>query len=128
VKVSRGAKVAVLILLGVVLVAILLNVDALAIFQEGNPFPVLWAILQLELSESKVVPFGGDRLIQKDGPEIPLTYYMAQRGWSFQDRLGAGIVYSKRGEDLTVIARCFSRHYVVYDIGRPLESLGSPGQ
>ncbi len=108
------------------LVAAVLNVRILYLFQEGNPLPVLWGIMRLEFTGAEIVPFAGNKLIQKAGPEAPLTEYLAARGWIFQDRLGAGIFYKKGGAELFVGTRMFTRRYVVYELGRPLASLGAP--
>jgi len=120
VTVSRRKKTVILVLIVLALVVAIFNIKILYLFQEGNPFPVLWGIIKLEFTDANIVPFAEDKLIQKDGPETPLTDYLAERGWTFKDRLGAGIFYKKDNADLFVKARMLTRYYVVYELEHPL--------
>ncbi|MDK2820808.1 MAG: hypothetical protein PWP31_773 [Clostridia bacterium] len=118
--VSRRKKTVILVLIVLALVVAIFNIKILYLFQEGNPFPVLWGIIKLEFTDANIVPFAKDKLIQKDGPETPLTDYLAERGYTFKDRLGAGIFYTKDNNDLLVKARMLTRYYVVYELEHPL--------
>lgn len=88
------------------------------IVQEGNPLPVIRAVLKLELTGADIVPLNedGSKLIQKAGPEDPLTKYLAASGWVFRERLGAAIFYEKDSKKLTVEARMLTRRYVVFEL------------
>jgi hypothetical protein len=119
--ISHGKKVIILASLLLVLVVAVLNIKILYLFQEGNPFPVLWGIIKLELTDANIVPIAEDKLIQKEGPETPLTDYLSEQGWAFKDRLGAGIFYAKDNANLYVEARMFTRYYVVYELEHPLK-------
>lgn len=99
---SQSKKVIVLALILLMLVVAVLNIKILYLFQEGNPLPVLWAIIKLELTDADIVQFTKNKFIQKAGSESPLTDYLAEQGWTFKDRLGAGIFYTKDGANLYV--------------------------
>ena len=102
----------------VFLFALIFNLGA--IFQEGNPLPVLWAIIKLEFTDSNIVAFTENKLIQKDGPEAPLTNYLAEHGWTFKDRLGSLIVYTRGTDELYVKSRRLTTFYNVYELEYPL--------
>ncbi len=91
------------------------NVQTL--FQEGNPLPVFRAIVKLELTGTEIVPFAENKLLQKAGPETPLSDYLSVQGWIFKDRLGSAIFYEKNDESLSVCSRMLTRRYVVYELG-----------
>jgi hypothetical protein len=105
--------------LGILFFAVALLFGAI-IFQEGNPVPVLQALARLELSEEPITRITGAdvKYIQTVGPETPLTEYLAAYGWSFRERLGAGIFYQKRDSALFAEARMLTRRYVVYQLDR----------
>lgn len=90
------------------------------LIQEGNPVPVICAVIKLELTGAEIVPVTQDqmKLMQKTGPEGPLTEYLAARGWVFKDRLGAGIFYARNGDDLFAEARMLTRRYVIFELDR----------
>ncbi|MEW6663423.1 MAG: hypothetical protein ACOY9Y_07715 [Bacillota bacterium] len=113
-------KTIILVSTVLVLVVAIFNIKILYLFQEGNPLPVLWGIIKLELTDANIVPFAEYKLIQKAGPETPLTNYLAERGWTFKDRLGAGIFYKKDNTSLFVKTRMFTRYYVIYELEHPL--------
>jgi len=116
----RRKTTVVLVLIVLALVIAILNIKILYFFQEGNPLPVLWGIIKLEFTDANIVPFAENKLIQKAGPETPLTDYLAERGWTFKDRLGGGIFYTKDNNDLLLKARMLTRYYVVYELEHPL--------
>jgi hypothetical protein len=91
-----------------------------AIFQEGNPLPVLWAIIKLEFTESDIVQFAENKFIQKDAPETPLTNFLAKHGWTFKDRLGSLIIYTRGADELYVKTRSLTSFYNVYELEYPL--------
>lgn len=116
----RRKKTVILVLIVLVLFAVIFNIKILYLFQEGNPLPVLWGITKLEFTDANIVPFAENKLIQKEGPETPLTNYLAERGWTFKDRLGAVIFYEKDNISLFVKTRMFTRYYVIYELEHPL--------
>ncbi len=93
------------------------------IFQEGNPLPIFWGLIRIELTSRKLVAVTDYKLIQKTGPETALSEYMADYGWQFKDRLGAGIFYHRNNTELFVEARMLSRFYTIYELDLPLQSV-----
>lgn len=91
------------------------------IFQEGNPLPILWGLILLELTGRNLVAVADYKLIQKVGPETALSEYLAGYGWRLKDRLGAGIFYHRNNTELFIEARMFSRFYIIYELDMPLQ-------
>ncbi len=109
------------IVLGVVFLLIALAVIQYpVIFQEGNPIPVFFGIMAIELTGRDIVPIPELKMIQKAGEEDHLSSYLAQREWLFADRLGSGIIYKRNGEQLNVISRMYTERYMIYEFDRPL--------
>ena len=90
-----------------------------ALFQEGDPLPVIGAIVRLETSSEDIVPITtGGLLISRAGDGVrPLTGYLAAEGWDFSDQLGSAIFFQRDDKRLDVQQRMFTRFYVIYDLG-----------
>lgn len=101
-----------------VLIVILLGiwVERKIIFQEGNPVPIMLAILNLHLTGSNLEKIAADppKYISRstDGNK-PYIAFMEQNGWKFVEQLGAGLVFAKNGEKLVSTSRMYSRWYMV---------------
>jgi len=104
----------------IVLVLVFAIVNVGTIFQDGNPLPVLRAIIKLEFTGSNMVQLAENKLMQKDGPETPLTDFLAEHGWEFKDRLGSAIFYTRGNDELFVKTRKLSGFYTVYELEYPL--------
>ncbi|MBW6463121.1 MAG: hypothetical protein ACNA7Z_03990 [Dethiobacteria bacterium] len=111
---------------GYIILVVLLLLIALVvnrypvIFQEGNPLPVFFGIMAIELTGQDLVPFPDLKMIQKAADEEHLNDYLAERGWLFKDRLGLSIVYKRGSEQLNVNTRMFTSRYIIYEFDRPL--------
>lgn len=111
----------VLAVLATILVLLFFTIYSVPVlFQEGNPLPVARSIVTLELTESDIVSVNERVLLQKAGPELPLTSYLENHGWEFKDRLGAGIFYEKDSALMFAEARMFTRFYVIYELDREI--------
>ena len=108
------------LLAAIILVLVFTIFNIRTIFQEGNPLPVLWAIINLEFTDSDLVPFADNKFIQKDGPETSLTDFLAEHAWEFKDRLGSAIFYTRGDHELFVKTRSFTGFYNVYELEYPL--------
>ena len=104
------------LLAAIMLVLVFTIFNIRTIFQEGNPLPVLWAIIKLEFTDSNIVAFAENKFIQKDGPETPLTDFLAEHAWEFKDRLGSVIFYTRGDHELFVKTRSFTGFYNVYEL------------
>jgi hypothetical protein len=87
-------------------------------FQEGNPLPVLRALIAVEFLNRDLARIDGSAIkyLQKDGSVAPLTDYLAGDGWVFKDQLGSAIFYERNGHTLSVKARKLTRFYTAYEL------------
>ncbi len=112
------------VLIGFALVVLVFAVAILfgaIFFQEGNPVPVVQALSRLEFSDESVTLIPGEPVkfvAQAGSTHEPLTDYLSEHGWHFQDRLGAAILYGQGQEVLYVETRMLTRRYVVYELDR----------
>lgn len=95
----------------------------IALFQEGNPRPILAAISRLEFGGGSVMePFAetdrGIRYVAKSGESRydPVEDYMEEKGWRFKEQMGSGLIFVKDDQTLVVETRQYSRHYILVDI------------
>lgn len=89
-------------------------------FHEGSPGDLLWGVVRLELTSARLVQLPDGRLLQRAGSEEPLTTYLEESGWRFEDRLGSMIVYGRNDTQLMVDSRMLTRRYTVY---RPMHPM-----
>lgn len=87
----------------------------------GRPIAFLWAVARLELTVASLFAVVPDStiLMQECCPtqlHKPLTDFLAPRGWTSKDQMGAGIFYEKGSTRLLAVSRMFSRHFVVYQL------------
>lgn len=94
-----------------------------AIFQEGNPLPILVSAIKLKFSESEYVRFSKTEkrsryISESKGKEgyIVVEDFMKSKGWFFQEQMGSGLIFTKNGEDAVVEVRQYSRHYFIWEI------------
>lgn len=107
----------IVLLVLVLLIALLVNRYPV-IFQEGNPLPVFFGIMALELTGQDIAPVPELKMIQKAGDEDHLSEYLAERDWIFKDRFGSTIIYERGGEQLYVNARMYTSSYIIYELNR----------
>ena len=109
----------------VIIIIILLVLVVIArgpvLFQEGNPLPIITGIIRLQFTDQSMVKVSENKLMQKSGEENILDNYLSERGWVFRDGLGAGIFYSRNGEDIFIHSRMFTRRYIVYELDRTVD-------
>jgi len=116
----EGKRAAMLLVFVVVLFLILALFFAPIFYQEGNPLPVLRALVAVEFLNRDLARIDGPviKYLQKDGPVAPLTDYLAKDGWLFKDQLGSAIFYERNGQALAVKIRKLTRFYTVYELDR----------
>ncbi len=90
------------------------------IFQEGNPLPVIAAIIKIEFGASDITQVSPTKYLQKAGPPEPLNRLLAAEGWRFVEQLGAGYFYARNTENLFVMGRMLTTRYLVFELERPL--------
>ena len=94
-----------------------------AIYQEGNPLPILVSAIKLQFSESNYSLFSKTEkrsryLSEKKGNDgyLVVEEFMKSKGWSFQEKMGSGLIFTKNGEDAVVEVRQYSRYYFIWEI------------
>lgn len=108
-------------LIAVLLLLIASAPFAAAIFtQEGNPLPVVVAIIRLEVTGQNIVQMSEYKMLQKAGADIMLHDYLAVHGWDFQEQLGSGLLYQKNSYQLFVHMRMLTRRYTVFEFDRSI--------
>lgn len=94
-----------------------------ALYQEGNPLPVLYAITHLELADSAYEKFAEEdfskRYVSADtgeGRYDVIKKFMDEQGWVFEEQAGSGLIFEKDGIFLAVETRQYSERYVLWDV------------
>ena len=94
-----------------------------ALSQEGNPLPVLFSIMQLELSDSEYEQFAESDLRKRyvsadtgDSRHEVIKEFMKEKGWDFEEQAGSGLIFGNDGTFLAIETRQYSEHYVLWDV------------
>ena len=94
-----------------------------ALMQEGNPIPILTSIIKLELTNSNYQQFSkinnGNRYVSKNIKSSRtdlVKEFMKEKDWDFKEQMGAGLVFEKDEEVVTISTRLYSKHYFLWDI------------
>ncbi|MBI9010697.1 MAG: hypothetical protein JEZ08_00590 [Clostridiales bacterium] len=117
-------------LLVVVLLLVLTN---RSFYQEGNPLPLIIGIVQLELSDDKMVRLDYDDkisyIIKKDTFDSEfnlisqsLDEYIklkVSQGWVFNETIGSGLIFESEGCLMTTETKMYSKYYMI--INEPVE-------
>ena len=104
-------------------IILILGISVLAqpvIVQEGNPFPVFLAILKVELNYTEVAQVSQTKYLQKAGSHEPFNRLLASQGWRFVEQMGAGLFYTRSGDQLFVMTRMLTTRYYIYELEQPL--------
>ncbi len=107
----------------IVALLLLLGVSAFTqpvILQEGNPLPVLVAILKVELNIAEIASVSDTKYLQKSGSHEPFNRLLTSHGWQFVDQMGAGLFYARNGDKLFVMSRMLTTRYFIYELENPL--------
>jgi len=105
------------VLAAIIIIVILTGIiERDVVFQEGNPVPLAFGILKLNITDQSIVKISAspDKYIirSRDG-DAPYIKFMEENGWKFVDQLGAGLVFEKNGEKHISVSRMFTRFYKV---------------
>lgn len=86
------------------------------IFQEGNPLPIVKGIGKMMITGESLVQYAEnpDKYITKSGNEYePLKQFMNEKGWEYQEQMGAGFVFKKGNDTTTVSTRLYTKKFVL---------------
>lgn len=109
------------LIISIIVVFILIIISFVAysptIFQEGNLITVSRGIIRLKLFNDKIVPIDSQRYIaETHGSNETIISYMNDKGWSFKEQAGAGFLFEKQGNSLTVVSRQYSKYFTIWTI------------
>ncbi len=90
------------------------------IFQEGNPWPLIKGIAELNLGNTGIVKLSGsgDRYMTKSSRDQEgIKKLMKDKGYTFTEQLGSGYFFeSPSGEGAVVTHKYYSRYYSLWSI------------
>ncbi|MFL6562460.1 MAG: hypothetical protein ACJ8MO_40960 [Bacillus sp. (in: firmicutes)] len=96
------------------------------LFQEGNPIPLIISAMKLHFSDSEFELFSKTEkrsryLSESSGNSSynVVKQYMKLKGWKFQEQMGAGLIFTKNGEDAVVEVQQYSSQYLIWEIQKP---------
>lgn len=94
-----------------------------ALYQEGNPLPILASILDLELTDSNYEQFSEserrNRYVSANIGESRydvIKEFMKEKGWNFEEQAGSGLIFENAEETLVIETRQYSKHYILWDV------------
>ena len=112
-------KIIIIAIIILILGAFIYSYSAI-IFQEGNPWPQIKGIAQLNFTNKNIIKLSNEenKYITKseNGAEI-IKSLMKERGYNFTEQMGSGYLFkSNSGINAVVIHRYYSRYYSLWNI------------
>lgn len=99
---------------------IILGVLGDAIFQEGNPVPIVKSIIKLESTDVDYVKFSEMpvKYISKSNidREDMIKKFMEKKNWIYKEQLGNSYFFIKDGEEISISTRQFTRKYFTWEV------------
>jgi poly-gamma-glutamate synthesis protein (capsule biosynthesis protein) len=89
------------------------------LYQGLSPTAVASAAIKLVLhnTDIELISTGPEKYLVKSTDGIdPLVSLMENRGWSYKEQIGAGIVFVKNGQLLTAVSTMYSKHYMIVTV------------
>jgi hypothetical protein len=116
---SKNKKVLLIASLIILLLGVFIIFYTPVIFQEGNPWPQIRGIAQLNFGNKDVVKLdiGENKYITKsDNPEI-IKSFMKEKNYDFTEQMGSGYLFkSQTGASAVATHRYYSRYYSLWTI------------
>jgi hypothetical protein len=116
---SKNKKILLLISLIILVLGVFIIFYSPVVFQEGNPWPQIKGIVQLNFGKKDVVKLsiGENKYITKsDNPEI-IKSFMKDKGYDFTEQMGSGYLFkSPAGISAVATHRYYSRYYSLWSI------------
>lgn len=116
-------------LLFILIIGLILLRFGSALFQEGNPTPILTSIVNLELEKSDYELFSETNIHNKYVSDNTGIYrydvikgFMKEKGWDFKEQMGSGLVFKKDEQTIVVETRQYSKHYILWNIPKEVLS------
>jgi hypothetical protein len=118
-------KIPIILIILVLLFGVSFFVYSPVIFQEGNPWPQIKGIAQLNFSNTDIVKLlNSDNKYMtksKNGQEI-IKSFMKDMGYEFIEQMGSGYFFkSQTGEGVDATHKYYSRFYSLWNITKNIE-------
>lgn len=95
------------------------------VFQEGNPWPQIKGVAQLNLTAKKMaqVDDDGNRYITKNNNFTIIESFMKNKGYYFTEQMGSGYLFkSDNNKSAIVTHKYYSRFYSLWSISENLNN------
>ncbi|MEH7098190.1 hypothetical protein [Neobacillus vireti] len=99
-----------------------------ALFQEGNPVPLLISIVKLKMTDTDYVRFlnteNKSRYLSSNTGQNPLNKVkdvMNAKGWAFEEQMGSGLIFLKDEKEAIVLTRQYSKYFVIWDVSKSVD-------
>ncbi|MFA7654385.1 MAG: hypothetical protein WCX97_05145 [Candidatus Magasanikbacteria bacterium] len=117
---SKNKTILLIVSLVILIIGISILAYSLVIFQEGNPWPQLKGVVQLNFAGQDMVKLSVEdnkyMTKSKNGAEV-IEEYMKDKGYDFTEQMGSGYLFqSSTGESFVVTHRYYSRFYSLWKI------------
>lgn len=116
---SKNKKILLILSFIVLVVGIFIIFYSPTIFQEGNPWPQIKGIVQLNFGNKDIVKLdvGENKYITKsDSPEI-IKSFLEEKGYNFEEQMGSAYLFkSQTGVIAVATHKYYSRYYSLWAV------------
>lgn len=98
---------------------VFLSLYSSAIFQEGNPWPQIKAIVRLTFNKTEMVNLSDSDnryLTKSKGGWDIIDSFLKNKGYEFTEQMGSGYFYKSSDNNIVLIRRQYSRFYTIWSI------------
>lgn len=107
----------ILIIILIIVISLFILVSPV-LFQEGNPMFILKGIIALD-NENDIVKISDEPqkyLTKTDYNSSPIITLFEEEGWTLEDQLGSGYIFSKDGSKTIVIGTQYTKKYTIWEL------------
>jgi hypothetical protein len=112
-------KAIIIAIISFALGALIYNLFAPVIFQEGNPWPEIKGIVQLKFGGKDIVQLSGsdNRFMTESKNGTVIHDFMKTKGYEFTGQMGSGYFFkSSTGQSAVATHKYYSRYYSLWTI------------
>lgn len=126
---SRMVTIITTVIVTFSILGFILGVYGKVIFQEGNPMPLISSIIKLEFTDAKYVRYSSapEKYISytkdEEGTYKVVKDFMIEKGWTFKEQMGAGLVFEKNEEIMVIETRQYTRNYFIWSIPKEVTKI-----
>ncbi|MCF6409363.1 hypothetical protein [Pseudalkalibacillus salsuginis] len=113
--------------IGILSIVFLLLYAAPILFQEGNPAPLLTAIMKLEKTDEGYIQYTETEMkkkyISKNNRENRyqvVKEVLEAKGWSYEEQAGSGLIFEKGNNELIVDTKLYSSYYYLWSLPKEI--------